>query len=316
VPIFGTRLTFSSSHERFDTSIAELVALKEHGFTSLRWRLPWHEIFPREGQPDGKVLELLAAQAGAFADCGLDTWVTLCGAKLPHWFLNDGAFSDDKATERAWPLYVDTVAEAVNSYVAGWMPFEAPISLVHDGWRVGAIAPHVSDEAKFADAFANVVRSWLHATRLLNGSPMALSLDLTHPGANREVRGVWHEAIMRGRLALPGYMERELDGLMQSASEISLNLRQPIMRGDSLDQPRWRDEAITTLQWAFEAFSSIPLSITDLPHIDPHGEHEELLNNAITMVGDLQSDGLQLAHVWCGDSQRVAGMTTLPVLPQ
>ena len=311
VPIFGTHLTFSPE-QNVEILVSELLALKEHGLTSLRWRLSWNDVFPQQGKPSGKHLELLEGHASAFADAGIETWVTLCGTTLPRWFLNEGAFSDNKATEKWWPRYVDTVAEVVGNHVAGWMPFEAPIALVHDGWRVGTIAPFVSDDGKFADAFTNVLHSWNHACRLLHGSPIALSLDATHPGANAEVRTVWQSAITRGRVSLPGHYERELDGLLRSADEIALSLTHLPPRGERLEPPRWRDQAIETLQWAYEAFSGTPLSVSGIPSTSADGELTELLSFASQMVDDLKSDGLALQHVWLSSLERTAGLTSLP----
>ena len=316
MPTFGTCVTFRSApdgrEDFWQPLINDLVGLKESGLTSVRWRISWSDVFPSQTKPDGRVLELLHNQAVAFVDAGLETWVTLCGNSMPNWFLNDGAFADEKTTERWWPRYVDTIADVIGNEVTGFMPFESPIGLVHDGWRVGTQAPFIADDGKFSDAFTNVIKSWLHACRLLNGSPIALSLDATHPGATAEVREVWSSAITRGRVSLPGHFERELDGLLRSATEISLDLHQPANDNMTLDINRWRDKAIEALQWAYETFSGTPLSITAIPFAASDDQHGELLNATAQMVGDLASDGLELQHVWLGESTRVAGLTSLP----
>ena len=316
MPIFGTALTFQSTTNAREDSwqplVNELAALKESGLDSVRWRMSWSDVFPSQAKPDGRVLELLQNQANAFVDAGLEIWVTLCGNSMPNWFLNDGAFADEKTTERWWPRYVDTIADAIGNDVSGFMPFESPIGLVHDGWRIGTQPPFISDDGKFSDAFTNVIKSWLHACRLLHGSPIALSLDATHPGATTEVRDVWASAITRGRISLPGHFERELDGLMRSATEISLDLHHAANNNPMLDIDRWRDKSIEALQWAYETFSGTPLSITAIPFASSDAQHGELLNATVQMVGDLASDGLDLQHVWLGETGRVAGLTSLP----
>ena len=56
---------------------------------------------------------------------GLNPWLALLGRRLPRWFEDEGGFADDRVA-RAWPRYVERVAEHVGDDVAGWFPMIDP----------------------------------------------------------------------------------------------------------------------------------------------------------------------------------------------
>jgi hypothetical protein len=100
--------------------------------------------------------------------------------------------------------------------------------------------------------------------------------------------------------------------LLRSANEIALSLTHLPARSERLEAPRWRDLAIETLQWAYEAFSGTQLSVSGIPATSADGELTELLSFTSQMVDDLKSDGLALQHVWMSSLERTAGLTSLP----
>lgn len=304
----GVRTTFSPDPVRRESALGDLAALATKGVTGVRMRIGWPDLFPTEGRVDGRLVDDLIEFTGRIAATGIEVWPTLCGNRLPGWFLNEGAFADTKATDRFWSKYVDTVASAIADVAAGWIPFETPVALLHEGWRTGVRDPGIADEAKFADAFGGVVNSLAAVARLLAGTPLQLSIDALHLGATNEVIEVLREAVLRGRLALPGRIVREIAGLQGAFNHVGLAFpdRSSLASGDALR--RWRDDVVGLVYATSERFSPLAVSITSIPDTATDAEHADMIEAVRAMAAEVRDGGAELHRVWLGDTSPVAGL--------
>ena len=304
----GFRLTFSPSVEDRQRNISHAATLVEAGLSSVRLRIPWSLVFPRRDVADHQHREAMVEDVTRLRDLGADVWITLCGRQLPGWFLDDGGFSDTKLTERSWPRYVDTVASDVGDLVSGWIPFESPIATALT-WRGDAAD---DPPARFADAVAGVVTSWVRARRLLQDTTLMLALDLQHPGATMSLRQIWLDAIQRGTLTIPGRLSREIDGLQHSADIVGLAANDPAAFDTGSGLERWAERTVQQLFMLTEACTPAPLSIVSLPEPSTDAQHEDLVATLRDVTSASKDGGAALASVFLGDAARVAGLGEVP----
>jgi hypothetical protein len=308
VTAVGVRTTFVSDPVRRESAIADIAALATRGVTALRVRVNWADVCPTEGRVDARYIDELTEFVARVAAMGIEVWPTLCGNRLPGWFLNEGAFADPKATERFWPRYVDALAGAIADIATGWVPFETPVAMLHEGWRVGTRDPGVADEAKFADAFGGLVRSLAATARLLGGARIDFGFDVAHAGATNEVVTVFRDALLRGRLEIPGRVARELPGLDHGFGGIAMSFpdRTALASGDALR--RWRDDVVKRVYATAELFSPMEMSLLAVPDTTTDAEHADLFDTVRSIVAETRDGGVQLRHVWLGDTSTVTGL--------
>ncbi len=304
----GVRTTFVSDPVRRESAIADTAALATRGVTALRVRVNWADVCPTEGRVDARYIDELTEFVARVAAMGIEVWPTLCGNRLPGWFLNEGAFADPKATERFWPRYVDALAGAIADIATGWVPFETPVAMLHEGWRVGTRDPGVADEAKFADAFGGLVRSLAATARLLAGARIDFGFDVAHAGATNEVVTVFRDALLRGRLEIPGRVARELPGLDHGFGGIAMSFpdRTALASGDALR--RWRDDIVKRVYATAEHFTPMEMSLLAVPDTTTDAEHADLFDTVRSIVAETRDGGVQLRHVWLGDTSTVTGL--------
>ena len=304
----GFRLTFSPSPEERQRNLDHATTLVAAGLTDVRMRIPWSLLFPRRDVADDQHREALVEDVARLRDIGGDVWITLCGRQLPGWFLDDGGFSDAKLTERSWPRYVDTVASDIGDLVTGWIPFESPVATAFI-WR-GNTAE--DPPARFADAMAGLVTSWVRTRRLLQDTTLMLALDLQHPGATTSLRRIWIEALQRGTLTIPGRLSREIDGLQRSADIVGLAANDPAAFDTGSGLERWAERTVEQLFMLTEACAPVPLSIVSLPEPSTDAQHEDLVAALRDVTRESADGGAALGSVFLGDAARVAGLGEAP----
>ena len=306
----GIRISFSPDPARRELNLANAAALVGRGASSVRLRINWADIVPAEGRANARLVEELAEHAARLRTAGLSVWPTLCGNNLPGWFLNEGAFADTKATDKHWSHFVDTVAAAIADTATGWIPFETPIALATDGWLHGTRDPGIADIAKYADAVGGIVHSIAAVTRMLGESSTVVALDVAHAGANGELIGVFHEACVRGRLAIPGRVEREVAGLAGGVRGIGLSFpdRAALASSDALR--RWRDDTVRATYTIAERFSPLPPSIVAVPDTASDDETSDLVATISDLCNEASDGGAAYDNVWLGDVGRLIGLPT------
>jgi len=229
----------------------------EVGLERIRLDVPWALAQPRAGSFDGDVFERLAGAAMAASDAGIATWFRLLQPAIPHWFDDEGGFTDDRTAGTWWPRWVETVADRLGHVAAGWVPFEAPYGMCD------RLCPH--DPRRHGEITHTVMVAWRDAWRVLHGrAPVACSLDVAtekpadespeeRAAANRQDHlrwGLWLQGFADGVVRIPGRADRPLTDLAGSVDVVGLALR----RGTE-----------TSLFRAAEYGLGLPLSVTFAP---------------------------------------------------
>ncbi|MEY4172985.1 MAG: hypothetical protein RI900_150 [Actinomycetota bacterium] len=218
-----------------DRLLDDVALAAEHGFGGVRLDVPWALAQPRAGTFDGDVFERLRMAATSAAAAGLPTWFRLLQPAIPHWFDDEGGFTDDRAAGVWWPRWVELVADRLGDVAAGWVPFEAPFGMCE------RLCP--DDPRRHGEITHTVVVAWRDAWRVLHGStPVACSLDVAverpadeSPRARAEANrrdqlrwGLWLQGLTDGVVRIPGRAERPLAELAGSVDVIGLALRRDV----------------------------------------------------------------------------------------
>ena len=113
---------------------------------------------------------------------------------------------------------------------------------------------------------------------------------------------------MRGRLALPGRITRDIPGLQGAYSHIGLSLpdNSCLESGDALN--RWRDATVKQVYATAERFASLPVSIVAIPDTSTDTQHADLIEVVRSATHEVRDGGAELRYVWLGDATAVAGL--------
>ena len=111
---------------RGERLLDDLAFAAEIGLTHVRLDAPWAQAQPKAATLDGGVIEELVVALTAARRLGLEPWLRLLPPDVPHWFLDEGGFTDPATAARWWPRWVETVAGHVGDIVGGWVPLAAP----------------------------------------------------------------------------------------------------------------------------------------------------------------------------------------------
>lgn len=232
----------------------DLAFAAEIGLQHVRLDVPWSVTQPKEGRTDGGVMESLHASALAARALGLQPWFRLMQADVPHWFDDEGGFTDGRVAGLWWPRWVEACAEHLGEVAAGWVPFEAPFAMAQ------RIVP--DDPRKHGDVTHHLVIAWRDAWRILRGGPpVATSLDvLTERPTGPSQRdldesrrrdqlrwGLWLDGLAHGNVSIPGRYDREVPDLAGSCDILGLAVRGDVanMLDRAADQGPERPLAIT-----------------------------------------------------------------------
>lgn len=186
----------------------------ESGVDRVRLDVPWATAAPREAAVDGGVLEACRVAALTARAAGLEPWFRLLQYDVPHWFENEGGFSDRRNAATHWPRWVQSVADSLGDVAAGWVPFEAP----------GAMADRLEpdDPTRHGELVHHLFVAWRDAWRILRGGPpVASSLD-------QRSLGRWLPALVDGMVRIPGRVERRVADLAGAGDVIGVALRDRI----------------------------------------------------------------------------------------
>lgn len=207
----------------------------ELGLDRIRLDVPWALAQPRAGAFDGDVFERLAGAAMAAADAGVATWFRLLQPAIPHWFDDEGGFTDERTAGMWWPRWVDAVADRLGHVAAGWVPFEAPYGMCD------RLSPN--DPRRHGEITHTIVVAWRDAWRVLHGrTPVACSLDVAverptdespeaRAAANRRDHlrwGLWLQGFADGVVRIPGRADRQLADLAGSVDVVGIAVRRDV----------------------------------------------------------------------------------------
>lgn len=201
------------------------------GLDLIRLDVPWARAQPRETTLDGGVFEEVHIAAADARARGLDVWLRIAPPELPRWFDDEGGFADRRVAARAWPRWVEAVAERLGPVASGWVPFEAPFGLTM------RLAP--TDPRRQGEVLDHLVVAWRDAWRILRGEvPVATSLDVAterpideSPASLDESRrrercrwDLWLDGLRDGVVRVPGRADRMVDDLAGACDVLGVAL--------------------------------------------------------------------------------------------
>ena len=217
---------------RGERLLDDLAFAAEIGLTHVRLDAPWAQAQPKAATLDGGVIEELVVALTAARRLGLEPWLRLLPPDVPHWFLDEGGFTDPATAARWWPRWVETVAGHVGDIVGGWVPLVAPFGLVT------RFAP--SDARQQGETLHTLIVAWRDAWRILRGGPpVATALDVAgeQPAgptqehlddARRRERmrwNVWLQGLADGTVRIPGRQEMKVPDLAGACDVLGIAVR-------------------------------------------------------------------------------------------
>jgi hypothetical protein len=245
--------------------------------------VPWALAQPKPATLDGGVVEMVRSTAHTVRAGGGRLWLCLLAPEVPHWFDNEGGFTDEATARHWWPRWVETIADAVGDEVDGWVPFEAPFALAN------RLVP--DDPRRHGTLVDTLIVAWRDAWRLLRGPvPVATSLDVrpvviprddvvAAEWARREDHLRWHtwlRSLRDGTITIPGRADRELADLAGSCDQLGV----AVSGGTSLDlEP--------LLHRVADQGPDRPLAVTFRPTGNDRDERAEAVDVAVRRVRSL-----------------------------
>ena len=249
---------------RGDRLLEDIALAADIGVQAVRLDVPWVLGQPRAQGYDGDVFEALHTAAQTAHGLGLAPWFRLLQPSIPHWFDDEGGFTDDRTAARFWPRWVELVADRLGEVAAGWVPFEAPYGMAN------RLRP--DDPRRHGELMHTLVLAWRDAWRILHGvHPVATSLDvaverpvdespLARAAANRRDQlrwGLWLQGFTDGIVRIPGRADREVADLQGAVDVLGIAVRADVE---------------TCLYRAAEYGLGRPLALTYKPQGDADGE--------------------------------------------
>ena len=211
----------------------DLAFAAEIGLTHVRFDVVWAAGAPKAGAIHEGVFEALRGAAQQARSLGLAPWFRLLQTDLPHWFEDDGGFTDAATAGRWWPRWVEAVAARLGDVAAGWVPFEAPFAMAR------RMVP--DDPRKHGELVDTLVVAWRDAWRVLGGGGplVATSLDVareapaddSEPALQAARRRdhlrwtTWLGGLYDGVIRIPGRADRPLADLAGACDVVGLALR-------------------------------------------------------------------------------------------
>ncbi len=218
-----------SSPERVED---EIGAAMELGLTHLRFLVPWAQVQPKPAVLDGGLIERLRSAATVTRAAGLEPWFLLAGRDVPRWFENDGGWLDASTAGRAWPRWVEAIADALGDVAAAWVPFEAPYAMSN---RI------IDDPRRHGEVADTLLVAWRDAWRILGGPatgrPMvhtSIDVKVERPADETIQEGervrradalrwrLWLQGLRDGIISIPGRADRELPDLAGACDVIGI----------------------------------------------------------------------------------------------
>jgi beta-glucosidase len=153
------------------------------GLSSYRFSISWPRIFPDgAGRLNQAGLDHYKALLDALAERGISGAATLFHWDLPQALQDQGGWASRDIALR-FADYAAVVGEALGDRVERWITLNEPLVVSHLGYRTGAHAPGLADEAAAAAATHHLLLGHGLATAALRaavpGAEVGITLNLT-----------------------------------------------------------------------------------------------------------------------------------------
>jgi|CXWL01.1.fsa_nt_gi hypothetical protein len=200
----------------------DLAFAAEVGMQHVRFDLSWKAAQSRANAFNGEIFEQATAAALAARNLGMQPWFRLLQVESPHWFEDEGGFTDAGTAGRWWPRWVQVAAEQLGAVAAGWVPFEAPVAMT--------LRIEPNDARRRGELINTLMIAWRDAWRILRGGPLvATSLDVTAASGTADgFRAAWLEGLADGTVRISGRGDRPLADFADSCDVVGLLLRSDV----------------------------------------------------------------------------------------
>lgn len=285
----------------------DLAALSEVGVRAVRLSFDWARLQPVPGRLDDDWREWYGSVLMAARASGVEVWATLHEDSVPGWFDDEGSFGDERASGRAWPRWVEVVAEEFGDRVDGWFPIVDPFA-VADRWS--------ADSVRHERALLSVATAWRDAWRILRGGPPVASalglrivapIDRTVPAATAarledHLRWrLWMLALRDGVVRFPDGREVAVGDLGGSldllGAGIELDVPEGVVTDDGLR--RWHERFVTMLHRLAEEGPQRPITLSSVGVRWRHEDERRLFVETTTdAVRSASTDGIHVGTIF------------------
>lgn len=298
MPRFAVRTTLPASEADVGRQLVDIARLATVGCRLVRVRVPWASFVPQPGRIDRSIRERLVALVTGIRAVGLDPHVSLCGRRVPGWFIDDLAFSDERCADRHWSFFVDEVIASIDGDIGGVIPFETPLLAVH-GLYAASLATDNHDLRRFVSA-VDCVTLLVRRTATLCGS-IAVTCVIDR-AALFEMGGT------RGLSALPDEaahrfidMVRGSDGRFVVGVDVSAHPRLTASTAPGY----WTDTIVNETARIAESLTACSFSLIGIPDREEPDAVAEFTDEAIRAVTEISDIGINVETVWLGDHARM-----------
>ena len=260
-------------HAPFRTHFQEmLTSWSRLGASELRLGFDWSQLQPRAGAIDGQWVEWYRDVLNAAHEVGITVWASLLEREAPHWFDDEGGFSDPKVAGRFWPRFVEMVTDSFGDLVGGWFPIDDPVGF--------ATRQEIVDPVRHGEMIDTMIVAWRDAWRIMRGGPPvagSFGIRMVHPSdespeaadmAHREDHLRWKtflRGLRDGNIVIPGRNDRELADLAGAIDLVGVTFRSDLgadlaITDDSLR--RWQERATMLIHRTTSEAPDRPLVIS------------------------------------------------------
>lgn len=296
---FATRATLPVTHDEVERRLADLARLASVGCRDVRLRIPWADFVPRPERVDESARERLIEFAAGATSHGVRLHASLCGRKVPGWFIDDRAFSDDRSADRHWSRFVDEVVSSTADDIAGVIPFENPFGLLIR-LEGGVLGPDNNDPRRFLGAVACIALLHRRTAALCGRLEVTCVVDrsalLTVPR-------------IPDLAALPAEATRVLIAMMRDTEgkfTVGIDVSAHPLLASQNDSARWADLVISEAVNTAEELPSCRVSIMGIPDHDNPDAVADFAQAAVRAVAEVEDAGIRVDTVWLGDHGRTS----------
>ena len=295
---FAARTKLPATESDGEVQLVDIARLATVGCRLVRVRVPWTSFVPQPRRVDPSVRERLSAYIAGIRALGIEPHLSLCGRRVPGWFVDDLAFSDERHADRHWSFFVDEVITGVDGEIGGVIPFETPLLAVHDLYAAN-LRPDNLDVRRFVSA-VDCVTLLVRRTATLCGS-LAVTCVLDRPA-------LLERGSMHGLSALPDEaahrfidMVRDGDGRFTVGVDVSAHPR----LSTASPPGYWVDTIADETVRIAESLPSCRFSLIGLPDRDEPDAVTELAAAAVHAATEIGDAGIAIDAVWLGDHTRM-----------
>jgi hypothetical protein len=300
---FAIRTTLPTSEVDDQRYLDDITRLASVGCRLARVRIPWSTFVPQPARVDPAVRERLAAFVDGIRAVGVEPHISLCGRKVPGWFVDDHAFTDQRSADQHWSFFVDEVIASLDANVGGVIPFESPLNALR-GLHGASLGPDTHDLRRFLSAI-ECVAFLVQRTISLCGS-LTVTCVIDRPSLAKTAETL-------GLASLPDEAASRLTNTVRDSEGrcvVGVDVSAHPQIGDAPE--RWAATMTAETLRIAETLASYRFSLIGVPDRDEPDAVAAYADCAVRAAAELADAGIHIDAVWLGDHLRMP----TSVLPQ